>query len=266
MTSGRKSAWSCPTGCRPKRLWRRCATWKPTARSRRSAPRTSSREESSPSWSSTPSKWVPAAKLITPSGGDPLPLGPESAALAEVLVRHIEVTDINDEVTFFAQLTSLIDGAAASVWLWSPWVANRLFRLKLLPRLKAAIDRGVKIVLFTRDPGDPVQQKDISVKAVKALRDIGVHLVEVYHGHQKVIVVDEHTVMLLAQLHAQEFSTPPRCAACGGDRVDLRRSGSAANGHHYYWRCYSETCPAKGKGGSRAWTQMVNLKQSGNNS
>jgi hypothetical protein len=236
---------------------------------------------------------VSAAKLITPSGWDPLPLGPESAALAEVLARHIEVTDINDEVTFFAQLTSLIDDAAASVWLWSPWVANRLFRLKLLPRLKAAIDRGVKIVLFTRDPGDPGQQKDISVKAVKALRDIGVHIVEVYHGHQKVIVVDEHTVMLgslnalshsdtrevmittrgahfavklLAELHAKEFSAPPRCGACHGEQVDLRRSGSAAKGYHYYWRCYSETCPAKGKGGSRAWTQPVDLKRSGNNS
>jgi hypothetical protein len=222
---------------------------------------------------------VSAAKLITPSGWDPLPLGPESAALADVLARHVEVTDIHDEVTFFAQLTSLIDSATASIWLWSPWVANRVYRLKLLPRLKAAIERSVKIVLFTRDPSDPGQQRDISVKAVKALRDIGVHIVEVYHWHQKVIVIDEHTVMLgslnalshsdtrevmlttcgahfamklLAQLHAKEFSAPPRCGACSGDQVDLRRSGSAAKGYHYYWRCYSETCPAKGKGGSRA--------------
>jgi phosphatidylserine/phosphatidylglycerophosphate/cardiolipin synthase-like enzyme len=147
-------------------------------------------------------------------------------------------------------------------------------------------------VLFARDPGDPGQQKDISVKAVKALRDIGVHIVEVYRGHQKVIVVDEHTVMLgslnalshsdtrevmittrgahfalnlLAQLHAKEFSVPPRCGACRGDQVDLRRSESAAKDYHYYWRCYSQTCPAKGKGGSRAWTQPVDLKRSGNN-
>ena len=109
---------------------------------------------------------------------------------------------------------------------------------------------------------------------------------EVYHGHQKVIVIDEHTVMLgslnalshsdtrevmlttrgahfavklLAELHAKEFSAPPRCGARHGDQVDLRRSDSAAKGNLYYWRCYSETCPARGKGGSRAWTQPLNL-------
>lgn len=83
------------------------------------------------------------------------------------------------------------------------------------------------------------EQRDISVKAVKALNDIGVRVVEVYHRHQKVIIIDEHTVML-------------------GSLNALRRCGSATKGYHYYWRCYSETCPAKGRAapgpGPSRWT------------
>jgi phosphatidylserine/phosphatidylglycerophosphate/cardiolipin synthase-like enzyme len=103
-------------------------------------------------------------------------------------------------------------------------------------------------------------------------------------AHQKVVVVDDHTVMLgslnalsqhrtrevmittrgahfarrlLADLHAEEFATAPRCGACGGEQVDLRRGAKG-----YSWRCYSKICPDAGKGSSRAWTQPVNLKQS----
>jgi hypothetical protein len=224
---------------------------------------------------------VRATKLITPASWDPVALGPESTALAEVLARHIEVTDIHDEKTFYAQLTRLIDDAQHSIWLWSPWVANRVYQL--LPRLEAAVSRGVRIVVFTRDPSDQTQGSENSAKAVKALRGIGACIVEVNIAHQKVVVIDEHTVMmgslnalaqsrtrevmittrgahfarrLPADLHAEELSAVPRCGACGGNQVDLRRGAKG-----YYWRCYSKTCPDVGKGRFRAWTQPVILKQ-----
>ena len=225
---------------------------------------------------------VRATKLVTPSTWDPLPLGPESTALRDVLAQHIKVTDIHDEKTFYAQLTSLIDGAQHSIWLWSPWVANRAH--KVLPHLKAAIDRGVRIAVFTRGPSDPIQRSENSAKIVQALRGIGAQIAEVDRAHQKVVVIDDHTVMmgslnalsqhdtrevmittrgahfarrLLADLHAEEFTAVPRCGACGGDQVDLRRG---TNG--YYWRCYNKTCPHVGRGRSRAWTQPVILKGS----
>ncbi len=229
---------------------------------------------------------LPAVKLITPSAWEPLSLGPESTALREVLARHIEVTDIHDEATFYAQLTSLIDDAKVSIWLWSPWIANRVYKDELLARLRAAVDRGVKVVVFTRDPSDMTQRSENSAEAVEALRGIGARVVEVNIAHQKIVVIDEHTVMLgslnalsqhrtrevmittrgahfarklLSALHAAEFSTPPRCGACGGDQVDLRRSGTGAK--DYYWRCYSEACPDRGKGKSRAWIRTVVLGQ-----
>jgi hypothetical protein len=227
---------------------------------------------------------VVAGNLITPLAWDPKPLGPESTALASVLAKHIEVTDINDEVSFYPHLTSLIDAAKVSIWLWSPWVAKRCYQV--LPKLKAAIERNVKIVVFTRDPSDKGQGRDDSAQAIKALRDIGVRIVEMNVAHQKVVVIDDHTVMmgslnalsqhrtrevmlttngtyfarkLLAELHAEEFSTPPPCGACGGDQVDLRRRTGRTTDYH--WRCYNKACPDHGKGRDRAWTQKVALKR-----
>jgi hypothetical protein len=130
---------------------------------------------------------------------------------------------------------------------------------------------------------DPMRRVD-SAKIVQALRGIGAQIAEVDHPHKKVIVIDDHTVMmgslnamshhdtrevmittrgahfarrLLADLHAEEFTAVPRCGACGGDGVDLRRGTKG-----YYWRCYSKTCPHLGKGRFRGWTQPVILKRS----
>ena len=100
-------------------------------------------------------------------------------------------------------------------------------------------------------------------------------------AHQKVIVIDDRTVMmgslnalsqqrsrevmittegqhfarrLLAALHAEAFTAPPACAACGAREVDLRRGKSG-----FYWRCRNKACPARGKGTYKAWTQQVDL-------
>jgi phosphatidylserine/phosphatidylglycerophosphate/cardiolipin synthase-like enzyme len=113
------------------------------------------------------------------------------------------------------------------------------------------------------------------------------NVVEVNRVHEKVVVVDDHTVMLgslntlsqqhsrelmitmrgsywarklLANLHAEEFSRPPRCEACRGQQVDLRR---AADGS-WYWRCYNPACPDCGKGKYRAWTRAVILRSARN--
>jgi hypothetical protein len=43
-----------------------------------------------------------------------------------VLARHVEVTGIDDETTFSSTFEDEIRKARASVWLWAPWVANRV--------------------------------------------------------------------------------------------------------------------------------------------
>jgi hypothetical protein len=219
---------------------------------------------------------VRAASLVTPSSWDPVALGPEGAALAQVLARHIEVTDIHDEKSFYAQLTLLISQAQHSIWIWSAWVANRVYRL--LPLLQEAADRGVAITVFTRDPSDRFQGSERSAAAVSALRDVVTQLIEVNVAHQKIIVIDDHTVMmgslnalsqqrsreamitmrgqyfarrLLRELRAEEYTSPPVCGACQ-QQVALRQTRDDV-----YWRCYNKSCPAQGQGRYKAWVQQV---------
>jgi hypothetical protein len=56
---------------------------------------------------------------------------------------------------------------------------------------------------------------------------------------------------LLEHEHAEVFSNPPRCGACRGATVDLRRR----RGGDWYWRCYSESCPDRSQGGRKTWTK-----------
>jgi hypothetical protein len=101
---------------------------------------------------------VPATSLITPPQWQPANLGPEGTRLAEVLARHAETVDIDDERSFYEHFTRSISQAQSSVWLWSAWVASRVHTL--LPILKAAVDRGVRVTVFVRDPSDKLQQKE----------------------------------------------------------------------------------------------------------
>lgn len=212
----------------------------------------------------------------------PANLGPEGRRLAEILARHLTVTDIHDERSFYEQFARLISQAQNSIWLWSAWVASRVHTL--LPLLQAAVDRGVRITVFVRDPSDTLQQKKNFTEALAALRAVVPNVVEVNVTHEKVIVIDDRTVMmgslnalsqqrsreimitmrghhwarkLLSHLHAEEFSKPPRCGACNGRQVDLRRAGS---GGSWYWRCYNTACPEHGKGRYKAWTLEVILR------
>jgi hypothetical protein len=224
---------------------------------------------------------VPATRLITPPEWEPANLGPEGTRLAEVLARHVTITDVHDERSFYAQFADLISQAQHSIWLWSAWVASRV--RTLLPLLRAAVNRGVRVTVFVRDPSDTLQQKKQFTEALAALRAVVPNVVEVNVTHEKVIVIDDRIVMmgslnalsqqrsrevmitmrghhwarkLLSHLHAEEFSQPPRCGACNGQQIDLRRTSSGS----WYWHCYNGACPEHGKGKYRAWTREVILR------
>ena len=166
-----------------------------------------------------------------------------------MLARHVTITDIHDERSFYDQFAVLISQAQNSIWLWSAWVASRV--RTILPLLRDAVDRGVRVTVFVRDPSDALQQKKHFAEALASLRAVVPNVVEVHTTHEKIVVIDDHTVMLgslnalsqqrsrevmitmrgrhwarklLADLHAEEFSKPPRCGACKGQQVDLRRA------------------------------------------
>jgi hypothetical protein len=219
-------------------------------------------------------KWVPATRLIAPGGQPDMPLGPFSTRLAEVLSRHVEVSDVHDEISFYETFADRLAAARTSLWIWSPWTAKRL--LSLLPVLKDAVRRGVRVTVFVRDPYDTGQKKQSHL--VKQLKNVVPTVVSVNVMHQKIVVIDERTVLLgslntlsqnrsrevmltvngshfarkiLTHEHAEDFAKPPRCAACNGDDVDLRRRNDGS----WYWRCFNRTCPARRN--TRAWETPV---------
>jgi phosphatidylserine/phosphatidylglycerophosphate/cardiolipin synthase-like enzyme len=225
---------------------------------------------------------VPATGLVTPPGFEPVNLGPEGRHLAEVLARHVEITDIHDERSFYDQFAALISQARNSIWLWSAWVASRV--QSLLPLLQDAVRRGVRVTIFVRDPSDTLQGKKRFAEALSELRAVVPCVVEVNVTHEKIVIIDEHTVVLgslnalsqrwsrevmvtmngrhwarklLTHLHAEEFSRPPRCGACNGQHVDLRRKRDGS----WYWHCYSMACPEHGQGRYKGWTRAVVLRR-----
>ncbi len=218
---------------------------------------------------------VAGTALITPrTVADSDRLGPFGSRLRDVLGRHVEITDIDDEREFFETFINAIRTARASLWIWAPWVAKRV--RQLIPHLMEAAARGVRIVVFIRDPSDVVQRA--SVELVAELRAAVHTAVLVNVMHQKIIVVDEQTVMIgslnalsqswtreimvtirgahfarkiLEHEHAEVFTSPPTCPKCGRADVDLRRRRSDV----WYWRCFNRACP--GGTGQKAWNQDI---------
>ncbi|MEV0606508.1 AAA domain-containing protein [Polymorphospora rubra] len=224
---------------------------------------------------------VPATFLVTPTtvveSHRPL-LGPFGHELSEILAEHVRVTDIHDERTFYEMFAGQLEAAQRSIWLWAPWTTKRV--KSLLPVLSDATARGVKVVLFVRDPGDTLQGKPEHQQHLADLRKVVRTVVEINEMHQKIVVIDEERVLLgslnsLSQSRTREvmlavrgahfarkllehenaatFAQPPRCGACNGSQVDLRRRRSG----EWYWRCYAPTCPRWSSRGRTAWVQRA---------
>ncbi|MFE3591544.1 AAA domain-containing protein [Streptomyces niveus] len=220
---------------------------------------------------------VHAKTLITPPTAPFTFRGEFGTALADVLSRHVEVTEIDDERDFYRTFTEEIRHAQRSLWLWAPWVARRVG--SLLPALRAAADRGVRINVFIRDDTDQLQKKPPNQKLIADLRAVAHAVVPMNVMHQKIAVIDERTVMLgslnvlsqswtrevmltmrgahfarklLAHEHAAVFAAPPRCGRCGGDEIEIRLWKSG-----WVWRCYAFACKTTPKGGTNAWTQHI---------
>ncbi|MCX5204214.1 AAA domain-containing protein [Streptomyces sp. NBC_00237] len=223
---------------------------------------------------------VPATGLISPGTQHDTSLGMFGGRLADVLSRHVEVSDVDDEISFYETFADRLAEARTSLWIWSPWTAKRL--IGLLPVLADAVNRGVRVTIFVRDPSDKGQEKQADL--VRQLRSVVPTVVPVNVMHQKIVVIDEQTVLLgslnslsqsrsrevmltirgshfarkiLTHEHAEIFASPPKCGGCHKDEVDLRRRKNGL----WYWRCFNRTCPARR--GDRAWIMDVQFRRKG---
>ncbi|MCM2387176.1 AAA domain-containing protein, partial [Streptomyces albipurpureus] len=221
-----------------------------------------------------------ANQLITPPHGSDRELGVFGAALADVLARHVEVTDIDDERSFYSTFEDEIREAHTSLWLWAPWVANRV--RSLLPLLRDAVGRGVRVTVFLRDDTDQLQRRLANQGLIADLAAIAHTVVPVNVMHQKIVVVDERTVMIgslntlsqswtrevmltmrgghfarrmLENQNARLFADPPKCGRCGGGSIELRRRTNGS----WFWRCYDTVCKTVANGRSQAWNRDIRL-------
>ncbi|MEV2191324.1 AAA domain-containing protein [Streptomyces phaeochromogenes] len=221
-----------------------------------------------------------ASHLITPPNETNRDLGEFGADLAEVLARHVEVAAIDDELAFFSTFEDEIRKARASVWLWAPWVANRV--RGILPLLRDAVERGARVTVFIRDDTDQIQARPGNQNLIADLQAVVHTVIRVNVMHQKIVVIDEQTVMigslntlsqswtrevmltmrggyfarkLLEHEHAELFARPPKCGRCGGTSIELRRRKNAT----WFWRCYDTVCKAGPKGRSNAWNLDIRL-------
>jgi hypothetical protein len=233
---------------------------------------------------------VPARQLI---GLPPAPndnrtsasLGSVGQELADILAQHVRITAIHDEREFYAAFTNHLHSARRTLWLWAPWTGNRLE--KVLPALSDAVDLGVKIVVFVRDPSDDLQGRTSLQRQLSALRAVVPTVVEIYRMHQKIVVIDDRLVLLgslntlswrdtrevmlvmegehfarrlLEHERAHAMARPPRCGQCGATTITLRRT--IPKGWH--WRCYARTGAAGRDGQPTAcgWTTPLEENRS----
>ncbi|MFI7007544.1 AAA domain-containing protein [Streptomyces sp. NPDC050145] len=221
-----------------------------------------------------------ASHLITPPSEPTRDLGAFGADLADVLARHVEVSTVDDELAFFSTFEEEIRSARVSVWLWAPWVANRV--RSILPLLRDAAQRGVRVTVFIRDDTDQVQGRSANQSLIADLQAVVDTVIRVNVMHQKIVVIDEQTVMIgslnalsqswtrevmltmrggcfarrmLQHEHSEEFAKPPKCARCGGTSIELRRRKNGT----WFWRCYDTTCKTGPNGRSNAWNLDIQL-------
>jgi phosphatidylserine/phosphatidylglycerophosphate/cardiolipin synthase-like enzyme len=137
------------------------------------------------------------------------------------------------------------------------------------------------MTLFVRDPSDSLQGKPDQQQTLAVLRSVLTSVVEINVMHQKIVIIDEKTVLLgslnvlsqsrtrevvlvmhgayyarklLEDERAEDFAAPPRCGACRGTKIDLRRSSKTGQ---WQWRCYDRGCHSRSSGDRNAWTQQV---------
>jgi hypothetical protein len=208
---------------------------------------------------------VPAADLLAApgagsDGGDPL-----VDELAEAVARHVRVLGAHDERARRRELRRRLDGARRSLWLWSPWSDARAD--ELLEPLRQARDRGCRVVVFALADQEQPADAEAARRELGRLREAVTLVVEVQRRPQTIAVVDDSTVLydglrmgsrdagrevtvvhqggnfartVLDHEHAAVLGAPPRCRC--GELAAARRSGAAARGHGWLWRCAGRRC------------------------
>lgn len=190
---------------------------------------------------------------------DLTPVSRVESELIELLEEHVQITEVHDEVTFDDAMRDHLSSARRSLWMWSPWVGVK--SKKFIPLIADAVRRDVDVRVFARDDRDFIQKNPSNQRWLAELKDTGAKLIRAHVEHRKVVVVDEHVVLLgshnplsqrgsrevmlacrgssfaeriLTALRAKDCADPPKCPTCGTE-FELWRMPSKQPPLN--WRC-----------------------------
>lgn len=95
---------------------------------------------------------------------------------------------------FFPMLLGDMDDARTKVVIYSPFITpDRLAHLE--PHLKAMVDRGVRVVVITKTPGERGKREAASYQACEIdLLRWGVSVIHKYRMHEKLVFIDEEVL------------------------------------------------------------------------
>ncbi|MEV6156908.1 helicase-related protein [Nonomuraea sp. NPDC052129] len=99
----------------------------------------------------------------------PEPAGSQRAVW-DALRDYVKVVGLYDEELLPAELIAAIGAAEDSVWVWSPWVGQRVY--DILPALKATSDRGVDVRAVVLPPRDKEGRYEPSSGKMERLAEI----------------------------------------------------------------------------------------------
>lgn len=117
--------------------------------------------------------------------------GPIASDLWHALRSHATLLDLFDEERLPDELCRRIDEAQERIWLWSPWVGRR--SEQLLPHLRAAEDRGVRVHLVV------LPSKEVNRQLKPRHEELETQIARTVHlrkEHQKIVIIDRNLTFI----------------------------------------------------------------------
>lgn len=129
---------------------------------------------------------------------------------AHVDASHLLTSRLYNNDTFYKEFIHDLNKSKREVLIESPFITTKRVE-PLLPVLKKAIKRGVKIVVTTRDPNEHNTPYDaFAVDAIAELQSIGVRVICIGKHHRKIAIFDrtilwEGSLNILSQYDSCEI-------------------------------------------------------------
>ena len=140
-------------------------------------------------------------------------------------------TSLHDEKTFYQAFIKDLEHCKQEVIIESPFITSE--RMKLLwPTLRRLYNRGVKVIIVTRDPIEHSEGYEIqSESEIEALEALGIQVLLCTGNHHRKLAILDRTILwegslnILSQIHSREFMRRLEGGGFAGDLFNFLNFG-----------------------------------------